>query len=421
MSFKKEFCLNDIEMNEKRVLRDAIHDYIHVDHLVIWHLINSQEMQRLRRVKQLGGTYQVFQSAEHSRFVHSLGVYQIVRKMLESECIDNCLNDYDKLCVMCAGLLHDIGHGPFSHSFEGVFGDDHEEMTVRIIRENSEVHDILNDVYEELPKDVAAIIQHTHPNQILIQMVSSQLDADRMDYLLRDSYMTGTTYGQYDMSRILRTMRICDSKIVYKESGVQAIENYILARYHMYWQVYYHPTARSYEHLLQSIFLRVKDLYYEKFSFNTNLHYLLPFLNDDLDVKNFNELDEAIVFYYFREFIKEDDFILSDLASRFLNRRLFKYKQLKDHKELEGIKEKAWELGYNPRYYIMSDNQKQVPYLHYGESGELSDIEILSVNGELSPLPSKSEIVSAILNSKQYKSDKKVFFPKEIKDEISVL
>ena len=418
---KENFSLRDIEMNEKRVLRDAIHDYIHVDHLVIWHLINSQEMQRLRRVKQLGGTYQVFQSAEHSRFVHSLGVYQVVRRMLETECLDNELNDYDKLCVMCAGLLHDIGHGPFSHSFEGVFKEDHENITVRMILEDSEVHNILITVHEDLPTDIAAIIQHTHKNQILIQMVSSQLDADRMDYLLRDSYMTGTTYGQFDMSRILRTMRICDGKIVYKESGVQAIENYILARYHMYWQVYYHPTARSYEHLLQSVFQRVKDLFSEGYSYKTDLKYLLPFLYDELTVDDFTRLDEAVVLYYFREFMNEDDFILKDLSARFLNRKLFKYKQLRNQEELDDIKHISSSLGYDPRYYIISYNQKQVPYLHYGESGELSEIEILSPSGELSPLPSKSEIVSAILNSKLYKSDKKVFFPKEIKDEVCVL
>ena len=418
---KENFSLRDIEMNEKRVLRDAIHDYIHVDHLVIWHLINSQEMQRLRRVKQLGGTYQVFQSAEHSRFVHSLGVYQVVRRMLETECLDNELNDYDKLCVMCAGLLHDIGHGPFSHSFEGVFKEDHENITVRMILEDSEVHNILITVHEDLPTDIAAIIQHTHKNQTLIQMVSSQLDADRMDYLLRDSYMTGTTYGQFDMSRILRTMRICDGKIVYKESGVQAIENYILARYHMYWQVYYHPTARSYEHLLQSVFQRVKDLFSEGYSYKTDLKYLLPFLYDELTVDDFTRLDEAVVLYYFREFMNEDDFILKDLSARFLNRKLFKYKQLRNQEELDDIKHISSSLGYDPRYYIISDNQKQVPYLHYGESGELSEIEILSPSGELSPLPSKSEIVSAILNSKLYKSDKKVFFPKEIKDEVCVL
>ena len=420
MNFKENFRLQSIELNEKRVIRDAIHDYIHVDHLIIWRLINSKEMQRLRRIKQLGGTYQVFQSAEHSRFVHSLGVYQVVRRMLETECLTNALSDYDKLCVMCAGLLHDIGHGPFSHSFEGVFEENHEDMTVRMILEESEVHDILVSLYKQLPQDVASIIQHTHPNRILIQMVSSQLDADRMDYLLRDSYMSGTTYGHFDMSRILRTMRIRDRKIVYKESGVQAIENYILARYHMYWQVYYHPTARSYEHLLQSVFQRVKDLYYDGYVFQTPLHYLSPMLEHRFQVSDFVDLDEAVILYYFKEFTREKDFILSDLSSRFLNRHLFKYKQLKSQKDLMSIKAIAQAKGYHPDYYIVSDNQKQIPYLHYGESGELSEIEILDSEGCLSPLPMKSEIVSAILNSKRFKSDQKVFFPKEIKDELSI-
>lgn len=420
MNFKEDFRLKSIELNEKRVIRDAIHDYIHVDHLIIWRLINSKEMQRLRRIKQLGGTYQVFQSAEHSRFVHSLGVYQVVRRMLETECLTNALSDYDKLCVMCAGLLHDIGHGPFSHSFEGVFEENHEDMTVRMILEESEVHDILVSLYKQLSQDVASIIQHTHPNRILIQMVSSQLDADRMDYLLRDSYMSGTTYGHFDMSRILRTMRIRDGKIVYKESGVQAIENYILARYHMYWQVYYHPTARSYEHLLQSVFQRVKDLYYDGYVFQTHLHYLIPMLEHRFQVSDFVDLDEAVILYYFKEFTREKDFILSDLSSRFLNRHLFKYQQLKSQKDLMSIKAIAQAKGYHPDYYIVSDNQKQIPYLHYGESGELSEIEILDSEGCLSPLPMKSEIVSAILNSKRFKSDQKVFFPKEIKDELSI-
>ena len=420
MNFKEDFRLQSIELNEKRVIRDAIHDYIHVDHLIIWRLINSKEMQRLRRIKQLGGTYQVFQSAEHSRFVHSLGVYQVVRRMLETECLTNALSDYDKLCVMCAGLLHDIGHGPFSHSFEGVFEENHEDMTVRMILEESEVHNILVSLYKQLPQDVASIIQHTHPNRILIQMVSSQLDADRMDYLLRDSYMSGTTYGHFDMSRILRTMRIRDGKIVYKESGVQAIENYILARYHMYWQVYYHPTARSYEHLLQSVFQRVKDLYYDGYVFQTHLHYLIPMLEHRFQVSDFVDLDEAVILYYFKEFTREKDFILSDLSSRFLNRHLFKYQQLKSQKDLMSIKAIAQTKGYHPDYYIVSDNQKQIPYLHYGESGELSEIEILDSEGCLSPLPMKSEIVSAILNSKRFKSDQKVFFPKEIKDELSI-
>ncbi len=419
MGFKEDFKLQSNELLEKRVMRDAIHDYIHVDHLIIWRLINAQEVQRLRRIKQLGGTHQVFQSAEHSRFVHSLGVYQTIRRMLETECLDHYLSDYDKLCVMIAGLLHDIGHGPFSHSFEGVFHDNHEDMTIRLILEDSEVHDILVDFYEELPQDVASIIQHTHSNKALIQMISSQLDADRMDYLLRDSYMSGTTYGQFDMSRILRTMRIRDDHIVYKESGVQAIENYILARYHMYWQVYYHPTARSYEHLFQSIFLRVKDLYQQHYIFKTDMKYIQPFLDHQQTNRDFTNLDESVVLYYFREFSHEDDAILKDLSSRFLNRKLFKYVDFDDMKEVNEIVEIAVKHGYDPRYYIITDNQKQIPYLHYGDN--FNEIEILDRHDQLSPLPQKSEIVSAILNSKNYKSDQKVFFPKELKDDVSIL
>lgn len=408
MGFKESFSLKDNELNEKRVFRDAIHDYIHVDHLIIWRLINSQEVQRLRRVKQLGGTYQVFQSAEHSRFVHSLGVYQVVRRMLETECLDDVLSDYDKLCVMCAGLLHDIGHGPFSHSFEGVFQGNHEDMTVRIILEESEVHDILASVDESLPQDVASIIQHTHPNQILIQMVSSQLDADRMDYLLRDSYMTGTTYGKFDMSRILRTMRICDGKIVYKESGVQAIENYILARYHMYWQVYYHPTSRSYEQLLISIFRRMKDLYLDGYDFG-EIRYLEPFLKGKVNVVDYINLDENIVLYYFRFLSEGKDKILADLCNRFLNRKLFIYRDLNNSDEKLKMRDRYAKKGYDPRYYVVSDDQSQIPYLYY-DNDETEAIEIL-INHQTKALPEVSEIVGAIINSKKNKIDHKIFYP----------
>jgi len=417
MKFCDTFVLKSNELKEKKVFRDAIHDYIHVNHMIIWQLINSEQMQRLRRIRQLGGTYQVFQSAEHSRFVHSLGVYEIVRKMIETDWLKDQLSDYDKLCVMCAGLLHDIGHGPFSHSFEHIFNNDHEEMTVRMILEKSDVHRILSDMDEQLPIDVASIIAKKHKNPILIQMVSSQLDADRMDYLLRDSYMSGTTYGQFDLSRVLRTMRLYNGRIVYKKSGVQTIENYILARYHMYWQVYYHPTARSYEHLLGCIFLRVKDLYKNDYHFHTDMKYLLPFLKNEVTVDDYTCLDEAVLEYYFREFIHEEDEILSDLSYRFLNRRLLKYRELNEEDDYKQIQLIALNHGFDPRYYVFVDMQTQVPYHYYGMSGELSEIEILTKDG-LCPLPEVSEIVYALIHSRKYKEDHRVFFPKEIKYEV---
>lgn len=247
--------------DEVKVMRDPIHGYIHVDEQVIWDCINAKEFQRLRRIHQLGGDFQVYHTAEHTRFSHSLGVYEIVRRMVgEIPHLKESLNEYEKVTAMLAGLLHDIGHGPFSHAFEGISALKHEEYTVKIILENSEIHHILEAVDPNLPKDVASIITYQHPKECMNQLVSGQLDADRMDYLLRDAYFTGTSYGNFDLERILRTIRMVDGRIVVKESGIHSVEDYIMARYHMYWQVYLHPVARSYEALLTVLFKRLKDL-----------------------------------------------------------------------------------------------------------------------------------------------------------------
>lgn len=405
----KTYRLEQTKLVDSKVFRDAIHNYIHVDQPVILDLINSKEMQRLRRIKQLGGTYQVYQSAEHSRFCHSLGVYYIARKMIFNSKIGSYLNDYDKLTVMCAALLHDLGHGPFSHCFEDAFNLNHELYTIKIINENTEVHDILEAFDPGFARCVSSVIEKTHPNKILVQMVSSQLDADRMDYLLRDSYFTGTTYGQFDLSRILRVMSVYDGKIVFKASGVQAIENYILARYHMYWQVYYHPTSRSYEQVLVSIFKRIKDLYQEGYDFG-DIRYLLPFLNEDVDALAYTKLDEGIVIYYFTILSEGTDLILGDLCQRFLNRKLFAYHDLLDQHEKELAERFYQKNGYDPRYYVVSDDQSQEPYRYYGNSETLSEIEIL-VDDELHFLPEVSEIVGAIVNSTKNKNDHKIFYP----------
>lgn len=407
---KIDFKLKDVKLNNVNVFRDAIYNYISVENMVILDLINSKEVQRLRRIKQLGGTYQVYQSAEHSRFSHSLGVYEVARKMLQDDCIGEYINDYDKLSVLCAALLHDVGHGPFSHCFEDVFDLSHEDYTIKIIKGNSEINKILNKYNPDLVNDVSNIIEKTHPNRILVQMISSQLDVDRMDYLLRDSYFTGTTYGQFDLSRILRVMEVFDNRIVYKEAGVQAIEDYILARYQMYWQVYYHPTARSYEQLLISVFRRIKDLYHEGFDLG-DIRYLEPFLKGNVSEVDYVKLDEGIIFYYFRIFSEGKDEILADLSKRFLNRHLYKYHDLEDLNDELITKQKCRQKGFDPRYYVVSDDQSQIPYRYYGNNDDIGEIQILSKKGELKALPEISEIVGAITNSKKKKNDHKIFYP----------
>ncbi|WP_026624367.1 HD domain-containing protein [Eggerthia catenaformis] len=407
------FSLEKYKMKETRVFRDVIHGYITVEYLPIWYLINTKEFQRLRRIKQLGGTSIVFPTAEHSRFVHSLGVYEMIRNMIELDEVKEHLTDYEKLTVLCAGLLHDIGHGPFSHSFEDAMQTNHEEMTVRIIKEDSEIHTILVSVDKHLPEDVASIIEHRHKKPLLVQMVSSQLDADRMDYLLRDSYFSGVTYGEFDKDRILRTLRIVDDRIVFKYSGVQAIENYILARYHMYWQVYYHPTAKSYELVLKSISNRLADLLANEYIFKTDIQHLIPFLKKEkISISDYMYLDEAAVLFYFKEFCNEEDSILSDLCQRFINRHLFKYCTIETEHDVSDIEKISLEHGYDPRYYVLSDDSIQIPYKHYAVSN-ISEIEILLDDGSISSLPDQSEIVNAIIHAKP-KRDHIVFYVKEI-------
>ncbi len=415
---RNDYVLEKDRLNESRVFRDPIHRYIHIYHLPFWQLINTKEMQRLRRIHQLGGTHQVYQTAEHTRFPHSLGVYEVVRRMLELETFQGQLNDYERLSVLCAALLHDVGHGPFSHSFEHVFAVSHEDFTRRIILDpDTEVNQVLASYHPKLPEDVASIIEKTHPNPLLIQLVSSQIDGDRMDYLLRDSYFTGTSYGNFDMERILRTLRVKNKQIVFKESGVQAIEDYILARYHMYWQVYYHPTTRSYERLLILIFRRIRDLYQQGYPFENPMPYLMPFIaGEDVSVEAYLKMDESCLLYYFSLLEETKDAILSDLCTRFLSRKLFKYRNLKDEADYARIRDQLEKLGYDVNYYLAMDDPKQTPYIHYGAGHEVEEIQILRPDGSIRLLPEVSEIVHAIVESKLDKQDKKVYFPKEVKN-----
>lgn len=400
--------------SETKVLRDPVHGYIHVDLQVVWDCINAREMQRLRRIHQLGGDFQVYHTAEHSRFSHSLGVYEIVRRMVnEIDSIADSLSDYGKAAVMLAGLLHDIGHGPFSHAFEDISPLTHEEYTVKIILEDSEIHQILADCDPELPNDVASIIRYDNPKECLNQIVSGQLDADRMDYLLRDAYFTGTSYGKFDLERILRTIRLKDERIVVKQSGIHSVEDYIMARYHMYWQVYLHPVARSYEALLSIMFRRMKDVARKNLKVLQDVEMFLPFLlKQEPDIEDLYQMDEPAAFYGFSRLLHCEDAVLRDIAYRILNRKLFAYKSIESEDEYEAICKQVAAMGYDPSYYVYRDAVSQRPYSPYSVHDNPHNILVLQEDGSILELSEASEIVKALTHA-DLKEEHKIYYPSE--------
>ena len=401
------------KLDETKVLKDPVHSYIHIHYEVIWNCLDSKEFQRLRRIRQLGGDFQVYPTAEHSRFSHSLGVYEIVRRMVtevKSLCVE--LTEYEKVCVTLAGLLHDVGHGPFSHAFEHITNHSHEEYTAKIILGNTELNAILRAVSEKLPQDIVSIIQHTHENDILNQIVSGQLDADRMDYLLRDSYFTATSYGQFDLERILRTIRVRKTAegrkvIVVKYTCIHSVEDYIMARYQMYWQVYYHPVARSYEAVFIQLFNRLKDIFKVDKDYFEDMKVLIPFLEkSEVSVDEYFKLDENSLLYCCALIQDKEDKIAADLAKRLQNRRLFEYVDYNEE-NLAQIKNMLKENNFDERYYLKIENIEASVYSPY----KGRKILIEKLNGDIVALEKASTIVESITKG-QTKKEGTIFFPK---------
>ncbi len=391
--------------NEIKVLRDPIHDYIHISYQVIWDCLNARAFQRLHRIHQLGGVFQVYHTAEHSRFAHSLGVYEIVRRMVEEiRDLSDSLDEFEKVQVMCAALLHDLGHGPYSHFFESLQSISHEQRTaLLILDEKSEVHQALVKAHPELPQKVVVILQHTHPKKMLSQMISSQLDADRMDYLLRDAYETGTSYGTFDLERILRTMRVKEETLCMKESGMHSVEDFIMARYHMYWQVYLHPDAKSYELLIQ--------LFFKQYEKSATTIPLLDCLTRDCTNEEFLLMDEARLLTGFQEACTCDDPLLKEYARCILDRHLLEWKENPTAQEEQEIKAKLEKAGYDLEAWYVEEKTKNNAYLPYTE--EDSIIWILDKNQQLQCLSSKSEIVKALLRMEN-QLEKRIYYRKNL-------
>ncbi|WP_187385738.1 HD domain-containing protein [Gorillibacterium timonense] len=405
-------------LQEEKVFKDPVHRYIYVQDTLIWDLINSREFQRLRRIRQLGTSYLTFHGAEHSRFSHSLGVYEIVRRILSQfeRSGFGDLSEEERLVCLCAALLHDVGHAPFSHSMEKIFGEHHEAWSCRIILGDTEIHQILSRVAEGFPEQVAGVICKTHPNPVAISLIASQLDADRMDYLLRDAYCTGVNYGTFDLDRILRVLRPLKSGVVVKESGMHAVEDYLMSRYQMYWQIYFHPVTRSAEIVLTKILNRAKTLYEDGYAFAFMVEPIRRLLEGKLSVEDYLRLDEALMQAAFSQWMEEKDPILADLCERFLNRRLFRYVPAEDISGFlfEQLRAELAAIGWDPDYYLEIDFPSDLPYDVYrpGQEDEKRPILLLGPDGELEEISRRSEIVRSI--SGIHSGQNQLYYPAEL-------
>jgi HD domain protein len=368
-----------------------------------------------------------FHTAEHSRFSHSLGVYEIARRICDNfarnyatqEEGDGLWDDRNRLVVLCAALLHDVGHGPYSHTFEKIFDTNHEQITIDIIlSEGTEVNQILRKVSSTFPQEVASVIQKTHPNPQVVQLISSQIDADRMDYLLRDAYFTGVNYGTFDLTRILRVIRPYKGGIAFTYSGMHAVEDYIVSRYQMYMQVYFHPVSRGMEVVLNHLLKRASACYNsESNPLKHSATFLKPFFEGTWTLEDYLRLDDGVLNTYFSHWLLEEDAILSDLSDRFINRRPFKsvpFNRKNDGPQVERMKQIVEAVGFDPEYYTAINNSFDLPYDFYRPDSikPRTQIELVERNGNMVELSQVSSIVEAI--SGKVRGDERLYFPREM-------
>ncbi len=312
-------------------IKDPIHGNIEFDQNEQWALeiIDTLEFKRLKRISQLGECYLVFSSANHTRFSHSLGVFHLAKQFLNAL---NITNQKERNIVLAASLLHDIGHGPRSHSFELYTGYKHENMSIKIIKnKNGNIYKILTKNNINV-NDVIDVINKKHKNKWMVQIVSSQIDADRLDYLLRDSYHSGVTYGKsVDYIFLFKKILLKNNEIVFDKKVVNLIETILFARQQMFKQLYTNIHVLCYETIMIKIFERWKFLYKKNFNFKDpyGLYHLFnSFLNDkEWDINDFLELDEDVYNLVLKSLWLEEDKILKNLLDCYFIKNTYSLKE----------------------------------------------------------------------------------------------
>ncbi|NRB47542.1 MAG: HD domain-containing protein [Saprospiraceae bacterium] len=385
-------------MSKKKIFNDPVYGFISVPYGILFKLVEHPIFQRLRRIKQLSLTHYVYPGALHTRFHHALGALHLMRqaiRTLQEKGVE--ITDEEAEAVQIAILLHDVGHGPFSHTLEHtLINVTHEELSTWFMEQ-------LNGEFDGALSMAISIFQNQYPKHFLHQLVSGQLDMDRMDYLTRDSFFTGVYEGVIGYDRIIKMLSVKNDELVVEEKGIYSIEKFLIARRLMYWQVYLHKTVLSAEQMLVRTLQRAKTLARagQAVEASKSLHYFLHFdlegdeLNQEKNtlLQHFASLDDFDVVAALKAWQHSEDEILSYLATSLINRKLFKLvfqKEAPTGLQLsalqKGIQAQFPGIGDADQYFLIKGKETNRTY-----STAKEEIKVLLKNEEVQPLSKISD------------------------------
>lgn len=397
-------------MSDRKIINDPVFGFINIPKGLLYEIVQHPLLQRLTRIKQLGLSSVVYPGAQHTRFQHSLGAFYLTSEAItQLTAKGNFIFDSEAEAVQAAILMHDIGHGPFSHVLENtlVNGVSHEDISLLLMEEiNKDVKGQLNLAIQ--------IFKDQYPKKFLHQLISSQLDMDRLDYLRRDSFYTGVTEGNIGSARIIKMLNVKDDHLVIESKGIYSIENFLMSRRLMYWQVYLHKTAVACEKMLISTLLRAKELAgkgIELFS-SPALRFFLyhhvdekEFYNNPECLEQYVQLDDNDIWTALKVWSRHPDPVLSTLSSGMINRRLFKVEVTDSpiHKEreeeiLRHISEGLHISRKEARYFLSISSTEKDMY-----SKEDDSIEILYNDGTTKDIAEASDMLNISVLSKKVK------------------
>lgn len=386
-------------MNKKKIINDPVYGFISIPSELVYDVISHPYFQRLRYIKQLGMTHLVYPGALHTRFHHALGAMHLMSlaiNLLRSK--GNTITDGEEEAAMLAILLHDIGHGPFSHALEHslVTGIRHEDISAKLMQE-------LNQHFDGRLTHAIEIFSGTYPKKFLHQLISGQLDLDRMDYLNRDSFFTGVSEGVISFDRIIKMFNVFDDDLVIEEKGIYSVEKFLIARRLMYWQVYLHKTVVSAEMLLVRILERAKELSVNGADLfaSPSLNYFLKnnitgaaFFNSDLNLNHFTNLDDQDIYAAIKVWVTNPDKILSTLCKMLTSRNLYKVEmsnEIASDERISFLKDAAINLlkvsPEESRYFVFTDTLKNRAY----DAGP-GNIKILMKNNDIVDIAKASDL-----------------------------